>query len=79
MYGRVLEPAEATGNVDQKELAAGMRDDGLRLKNIASISSGIYGVSQNPFARNQVSELIGRKNSIYVQHTFFAYCILFHK
>lgn len=53
LYGRVLEPAEGSGGLSHKELAAGMRDDGLRLKNIPTVSYGIYGNSQNPFAKNQ--------------------------
>lgn len=57
LYGRVLEPAEGSGGLSHKELAAGMRDDGLRLKNIPTVSYGIYGLSQNPYAKNQVSEI----------------------
>ncbi|XP_069162512.1 corepressor interacting with RBPJ 1 isoform X2 [Procambarus clarkii] len=53
LYGRVLEPTDGSGNLDHKELAAGMIDDGLRLKNFAAMSSGIYGQIQNPFAKNQ--------------------------
>ncbi|KAG7171387.1 Corepressor interacting with RBPJ 1-like, partial [Homarus americanus] len=53
LYGRVLEPTDDSGNVDHKELAAGMIDDGLRLKNFAAMTSGIYGHLQNPLARNQ--------------------------
>lgn len=53
LYGRVLEPAEGSGGLSHKELAAGMRDDGLRLKNIPTVSYGIYGLSQNPYAKNQ--------------------------
>lgn len=54
LYGRVLEPTDGMGNIDHKELAAGMRDDGLRLKNVATMSNGIYGLAQNPYAGNQV-------------------------
>lgn len=53
LYGRVLESADANQNLDHKELAAGMRDDGLQLKTLASLATGIYGRGQNPFAQNQ--------------------------
>lgn len=54
LYGRVLEPTDSSGNMDHKELAAGMRDDGLLLKNLPAMSTGIYGHVQNPLAKNQV-------------------------
>lgn len=53
LYGRVLEPTDNSGNMDHKELAAGMRDDGLLLKNLPAMSTGIYGHAQNPLAKNQ--------------------------
>ena len=54
LYGRVLENADANQNLDHKELVVSMRDDGLLLKNMASLATGIYGKGQNPYAQNQV-------------------------
>lgn len=53
LYGRVLENADANQNLDHNELIVGMRDDGLQLKTLGSLATGIYGKGQNPFAQNQ--------------------------
>ncbi|CAL4122073.1 unnamed protein product, partial [Meganyctiphanes norvegica] len=52
LYGRVIE-TEGQKDSDINELAAGMREDGLKLKTLASMTTGIYGNRQNPNANNQ--------------------------
>jgi len=56
LYAKVLEPTQEEkdrAEVDRGALADDMKDGGLRLKTLASMSTGIYGGVQNPGAANQ--------------------------
>jgi len=56
LYAKVLEPTQEEkdrAEIDRGALADDMKDGGLRLKTLASMSTGIYGGVQNPGAANQ--------------------------
>ncbi|KAA0202046.1 hypothetical protein HAZT_HAZT011937 [Hyalella azteca] len=55
LYGKVIEPSkeEMEKEVDHQTLKSGMRENGLHLKTLASMATGIYGRNQDPSASNQ--------------------------
>lgn len=52
LYGKVRELDMTSEGTNQTQLAADMLDEGLKLKNFPH-TSGFYGPSRNPFAKNQ--------------------------
>lgn len=60
LYGKVIESDMASEGMNQRQLAASMLDEGLKLKSLP-YTSGIYGPSQNPFAENQQLVSSGKK------------------
>ncbi|KAF2348436.1 CBF1-interacting co-repressor CIR N-terminal domain [Trinorchestia longiramus] len=56
LYGKVLEPTKEEmekEEIDRHTLKSGMRENGLHLKTLASMATGIYGRRQDPMAPNQ--------------------------